>query len=127
MFGLSLLNVRSRNNINVNFLLYPCASFFLLRPTIYVVVCFGLSIKLYAAHSFTRTRTPKNHHMKNRKSIYFGIVIKHATRYKRTWPSSSSLHACHPTDVSTVHRCNFPLYVLQIYSCHSEHTRLDEN
>lgn len=27
MFGLSLLNVRSRNNINVNFLFYPCVTF----------------------------------------------------------------------------------------------------
>lgn len=33
MFGLSLLNVRSRNNINVNFLLYPVCKFFCWRCT----------------------------------------------------------------------------------------------
>lgn len=38
MFGLSLLNVRSRNNINVNFLLYPCVTFYVVQQ---LSACFG--------------------------------------------------------------------------------------
>lgn len=38
MFGLSLLNVRSRNNINVNFLLYPCVTFCVVQQ---LSACFG--------------------------------------------------------------------------------------
>lgn len=40
MFGLSLLNVRSRNNINVNFLLYLCVTF-----------CYRCSYSLFLASS----------------------------------------------------------------------------
>lgn len=81
IFGLSLLNVRTRNN--VNFLLYPCnflhcGEFLFIHSFSWFVRFFPASVMLKRSASIHA----ENHHMKNRKSIYFGIVIKHATRYK---------------------------------------------
>lgn len=119
IFGLSLLNVRTRNN--VNFLLYPCnflhcgEFLFIHSFSRWFVRSFFLgSVKLKLSASIHA----ENHHMKNRKSIYFGIVIKHATRYKRTWPSSSSMHVCHPCPMC-------PMSIVAIFDPYN--TRLDEN
>lgn len=84
IFGLSLLNVRTRNN--VHFLLYPCnflhcGEFFFIYSLNSFVVFFSASqiqaikicVLLYALQ--IASIHAENHHMKNRKSIYFGIVI----------------------------------------------------